>query len=79
MLAWDKICKAKVSGGAGLSNWQLLNEALGVKLVWNIYANLELLWVKILKAKYLDSNEEQRIFTICNPPKGSAIWNFIVL
>lgn len=78
MLAWEKISRSKVKEGVGLRDWHLMNEALGAKLVWNIYTNPDLLWVKILKEKYLDSMEDNRIFTIKNPIKGSAIWIFIV-
>lgn len=41
-----------------------MNEALGAKLVWSIYSNLELLWVKIMKAIYLDLAYDDRILTI---------------
>lgn len=78
LLACDKICQAKVKGGVGLRNWNIMNEALGAKLVRSIYSQPFQLWVKILKAKYLDSMDGCRIFTIHDPPKGSAIWNFII-
>lgn len=55
-----------------------MNEALGEKLTWSIYANPNQLWVKVMRAKYLDSMEDHRILMIRNPPKGSAVWNFIV-
>ncbi|XP_057863868.1 uncharacterized mitochondrial protein AtMg00310-like [Cryptomeria japonica] len=78
LLAWDKICQAKVRGGVGLRDWQKMNYALGAKLVWNIYSNPHQMWVKVLRTKYLDSAEDHRIVTIRNPSKGSAIWNFIL-
>lgn len=34
LLAWDMICLAKDKGGVGLRDWNLMNEALGAKLVW---------------------------------------------
>lgn len=35
LLAWNinKICSAKEKGGAGIRDWQMMNEALGAKLV----------------------------------------------
>ncbi|XP_059066721.1 uncharacterized protein LOC131044985 [Cryptomeria japonica] len=70
--------KAKIRGGAGLRDWHKMNTALGAKLVWNIYTNPNQMWVKVLRAKYLDSPDDHRVFTIRNPPRGSAIWNFIM-
>lgn len=67
-----------MKGGVGLRKWKIMNEALGAKLSWSIYANPNQLWVKVMRAKYLDSMENHGIFTIKNPPRGSAIWNFIV-
>lgn len=43
-----------------------------------MYENPQMYWVKVLKGKYLDSTEDHRIFTIRNPPRGSAIWNFML-
>ena len=33
LLAWEKICKPKEDGGAGIRNWEVMNKALGAKLV----------------------------------------------
>lgn len=78
LLAWDKFCQPKVKGGAGLRDSHKRNVSLRAKLVWNLYTNLNQMWVKVLRAKYLDSLDDHRIFTISNTPKGSAIWNLIV-
>ena len=78
LLAWEKICRPKEEGGAGLRDWSCMNRALGAKLVWAVYENPHLYWVRILKGKYLDNMDNNRILTIRNPPKGSAIWNFMV-
>lgn len=55
-----------------------MNTTLGAKLVWQLTNDLEQLWIRILKAKYLDSNENIRILTIQYPIRGSSIWNFIL-
>ena len=55
-----------------------MNKALGAKLIWAVYENPHLYWVRILKGKYLDSEEDHRILTIQDPPKGSVVWNFIL-
>lgn len=36
------------------------------------------LYIRILKAKYLDSNDNIRILIIHNPIRGLAIWKFIL-
>lgn len=77
-MAWEKVCRSKVNGGAGLRNWKIMIESLRAKLTWSIYANPNQLWVKVMRGKYLDSMEDHIIFTIINLPKGFAIWNFIV-
>lgn len=60
-MAWDSICKSKRHWGVGLRKWQLIKKALGAKLVWEIYSNPTRLWVRILKAKYLESLEAIRV------------------
>ena len=64
LLACDKLCKPKKYGGVGIKKWQLVNKALGAKLIWDMYANPSQLWVKILRAKYLDPKEFESIFII---------------
>ena len=36
------------------------------------------LWRRILKSNYLDTNNDERILTIKNPPKGLAIWSLMM-
>lgn len=54
LLAWDKVCKPKLADGAGIRSWNLLNLAMGAKLVWQMFVNPDQKWVKILFHKYLD-------------------------
>lgn len=78
LMAWDRVCKPKGGGGVGLCDWRLINEAMGVKLVWQMYSKPEQRWVIILQAKYLDSREKERILIVRDPPRGSTLWNFLV-
>lgn len=73
LLSWEKNCMAKGKGGARMRDCNSMNEALGEKLVCNIYAQPSQLWVHILKVKYLNLMENSRIFTMRNPPSGLAI------
>lgn len=54
------------------------NKALGAKLVQKLYKNSNSLWASILKVKYLDFEESDRIFTTLDLPKGSQMWNFML-
>ncbi|GLJ50072.1 hypothetical protein SUGI_1064960 [Cryptomeria japonica] len=56
---------------------ELHNLALGAKLAWRMYEQPQKTWYKIMTAKYLDSNEVDRIFTMANSINGSPIWKFI--
>lgn len=57
----------------------IMNEALGTKLICLMYRNLEYKWVKILRHKYLNNKCKEQILTIKYPPRGLAIWNFMIL
>ena len=73
LIAWEKIYRPKDKGGAGIRNWQIMNQALRAKLIWAMYENTHLYWVRILKGKYLDSGENHMILTMRDPLIGSAI------
>lgn len=49
----DSICAPKACGGLGFRRMKDLNIALFSKLLWNIAANRNSLWIQFLKAKYL--------------------------
>lgn len=55
----------------------LHNLALEAKLAWRMYEQPHKSWCKIMTAKYLDSNDVDRIFSVANSIKGSPIWKFI--
>lgn len=78
LMAWDRVCKPKGGGGVGLRDWKLINEAMGVKLVWQMYSKSEQRWVRILQAKYLDNGDRERILTVENSLRGLTLWNFLV-
>jgi hypothetical protein len=40
-------------GGLGIINTQNFNECLIAKWIWKMYHQLESLWVRLLKAKYM--------------------------
>lgn len=77
LMLWDKICKPKIEWGLGLKNQEKQNLALGAKLLWKIYKEMELTWERVLKHKYLNLDEPTSIF-ITSPTKGSRIWKFLI-
>ncbi|XP_059073453.1 uncharacterized protein LOC131874206 [Cryptomeria japonica] len=78
LLAWDKICRPKEVGGAGIRDLVIQNKALGAKLIWKLYANPQSKWASVMLAKYLRGAPSERIFTATSLPKGSPFWNFLI-
>ena len=37
LLAWENIYRSKDEGGVGIRNWQLMNKAMGEKLIWAMH------------------------------------------
>jgi hypothetical protein len=54
LVSWPSICQPKCQGGLGVMNTKAMNIALMAKWIWRIYSeqNPELLWLRLLKAKY---------------------------
>lgn len=51
---------------------------MGAKIAWKFYEKPSALWARIIRTKYLDLENSDRIFTMRNPPVGFAMWNFLV-
>lgn len=67
-----------MNGGLGIIKLNLQNKAMGVKLVWKMYQDLNNKWAKVLYHKYLNPLDTLNIFKTINPHKGSKAWNFIL-
>lgn len=78
LISLSEICSPKEVGGVGIRHLLVMNLAMGAKLVWNSYTNGNKKWIKILRRKYLDLGELTPILTTRDPPRGSAIWNYIM-
>ncbi|VFQ94486.1 unnamed protein product, partial [Cuscuta campestris] len=52
-VAWVDICKPKVEGGLGLKDANTWNNALLCKLLWNLEAKMDALWVKWVHNVYI--------------------------
>jgi hypothetical protein len=55
LLGWNIICSPIDVGGLGLKNMECQNLALLSKIGWKLLTNQDLLWVKALSTKYLQS------------------------
>lgn len=51
-IAWNKILAPIRSGGLGLRDLSLVNDAMLTKYLWYMAAGSQALWVQVLKAKY---------------------------
>ena len=52
MVGWNKICMPKTKGGLGFKKLGVMNQALLMKLSWQIVSNSDKLWVKVICSKY---------------------------
>jgi hypothetical protein len=54
LVKWAEVCKPKDQGGLGVLNTKEMNKALMAKWIWRLLdeRNGDLLWVRLLKAKY---------------------------
>lgn len=54
---WGILCKPKWSGGLGLRDFEIFNQAMLAKQAWHILQNPQSLVAKVLKAKYFHSSD----------------------
>lgn len=52
LISWETICTPKAGGGLGLKNLTDTNNALLVKIGWNVLASAHCLWIRVLGSKY---------------------------
>jgi ribonuclease HI/exonuclease III len=78
LVSLKEMSHPKSKGGVGLHELLNRNKAFGGKLIWFMYEKPDNKWCSIMRKKYLDIDDPLRIFTLANPPKGSAIWNFMM-
>jgi hypothetical protein len=78
LVSLDGMTQTKQLGGAGIHDLHKRNKAFGGKLVWQMYSKPNNIWCQIMQQKYLDNKNPARVLTILDPPKGSAIWDFMI-
>ena len=52
LLAWERVCQPKKNKGLVLRDAKSYNEALLMKLSWEVYCNSNSLWVNVIRNKY---------------------------
>jgi hypothetical protein len=74
LVNWPSICQPTGQGGLGVMNTKAMNIALMAKWIWGIYSeqNTDLMWLRLLKAKY----RTDEIFS-SNPVGCSPFWHSI--
>lgn len=77
LVNWDIIYTDKCLGGLGIRKLRQMNISLLAKQIWRIYLNPNTHWAKIIRKKYLDTEDPFRIFNVADFPTGSPLWNSI--
>ncbi|KAL9437050.1 hypothetical protein AB3S75_022984 [Citrus x aurantiifolia] len=75
MVGWDKVCMPKIHGGLGFKKINEINQALLMKLSWEVVSNSDKLWVKVFCSKY--SLEPRNLPRSLPAKPGSRIWQAI--
>jgi Reverse transcriptase (RNA-dependent DNA polymerase) len=57
MISWEKICLPFEEGGLDVKDLRTMNNALLLKLVWQVASGQDRQWVGLMRAKYCDSEE----------------------
>lgn len=78
LISLNSMSSNKMLGGVGIHDITKRNLVIGGKLIWTMYTHSQSKWCKIMQAKYPDSENALRIFTISNPPNGPTMWNFMM-
>jgi hypothetical protein len=66
MAKWEMVSRPNDQGGLGIINTRLMNDCLLVKWIWKILQELDELWFKMLKSKYM----RVLISSLPNPKEG---------
>ena len=75
LVAWNKICKPKQTGGLGLRKIAAINQAFLTKLAWKVYTDHKSMWVRLMRSKYL---EHRNFFSVQSKSGDFVVWKSIL-
>ncbi|KAH9673090.1 reverse transcriptase domain-containing protein [Citrus sinensis] len=75
LINWAEVCRSKLSGGLGLKNLTIMNEALLMKLGWSLLVNSNSYWAQVLCSKY--GFDPTTMSTSLPTKYGSYLWKAI--
>lgn len=61
LVAWEKICLPKASGGLGIVNLSIWNKAALSKLCWKLFKEKDVIWIKWIHGFYIKNRDFQTI------------------
>ena len=73
---WDTVTLPKEVGGLGIPSTRHYNRAILMNQAWQLYTNPNMLWAKVLKAKYFP---QTTLFMNTKRTGGSHIWHTLSL
>lgn len=74
LVAWEKVCLTKASGGLGIKD-QIMSKAMAGKIWWRWVKSKDDLLGRLWRTKYAHSIEEKDLVRMKETHKGSLIWN----
>lgn len=75
LVKWDQVIVDKKNGGLGIKNLNNHSKALRMKWLWKFAKEKQMLWGKVIEAKYED--ESKWMTKEINTPYGVQLWRAI--
>lgn len=76
LISWETFIKPIDEGGLGLRSMHQLNQAALAKTAWRFLSNIDCLWVRVLRAKYI--KEANGVHKIVHVTNSSNLWKWMV-
>ncbi|WMV28367.1 hypothetical protein MTR67_021752 [Solanum verrucosum] len=75
LVKWEEVMTSKENGGLEINNLKLQSKALSMKWLWKYANNNQMLWRKVIGAKY--EEEDNWITKEVTTPYGVSLWRSI--
>ena len=70
-VSWETVTMPKEASGLGLTSIRHRNQAILMQQAWRLYTNPDMIWARVLKAKYFPHSP---MFNGTRGARGSHIW-----